>query len=833
MVIPGRFPLDIERCYIPLDLRSGQDFEARRLLEMTGGVLLLGDPGSGKSALLSWLVRALCVGAIEDKTHAKLPVYISMYNLAERLNGYATTGHRRPQDAFALIEEWFFDNEYEPLALISNPFNGDDHVLGTDPTRLLGTLARERANGVVICLDGLDEVGVENLHDCHVFIGDLLRYMDSAQGDNLLIVASRRQAVEASPIENGELRRTLHQVELRPFSPAAVYAFMIRWNYGPTKSPPEEAGRLFSNLSRNPTLMDTCSNPLALALYIHQDQRLREASGDLLYPTPSLETRAGFFTDVVDHLLVRRRVERTESRVPNLAFRQQRADFFVRLAEEHVTGSDQFNRMPHDMVVAQAGRLRRTGRSPDEALWEIATDSGLIRPNDDGTWSFIHRAFVDYFYGCAIATSVSKKRIEQLIRRIRTDENRHAEGFFFACGLMAAHHSQYLTTALGLVGNSAFVGRLYPRAAYESQAYFDPGFVERMKFFVREWHRDRSDTRLLRDIVRALMDYEQACLDLGREREVSIDGQFREGDLETDRWSQLDVETAWRLVGGRSVVDLLAERDTDEVIVSLYNPSVLDAVLEEGFLESDRLCAIASEAALRSSLVSTALLERQAELPRRSRFSLHTRSGWSDAWPVRLSLLSDVFARGIPFVRGLGPAERARFPHVSLLGMVRPIRRLRYELWFGSARATLVAVSVLVLTAALVVAVGGAPYVAAGVVVLMILGLTLLGRYLAERGSITLASVKVLNLNPIAMDVGYALGHRVRMVSGLSDHLSQYHLRAPKGRFGTHSAVYERYLGFVWRRFCPSLGDTRMTRATCANVQQMWTEDVRNLLRSG
>jgi len=67
LTVPGRLSLDIDRCYIPLELRAGQTMEASRLLEKSGAVLLLGDPGSGKSALTSRLVRTMCERCIEEK----------------------------------------------------------------------------------------------------------------------------------------------------------------------------------------------------------------------------------------------------------------------------------------------------------------------------------------------------------------------------------------------------------------------------------------------------------------------------------------------------------------------------------------------------------------------------------------------------------------------------------------------------------------------------------------------------------------------------------------------------------------------------------------------
>jgi hypothetical protein len=94
---------------------------------------------------------------------------------------------------------------------------------------------------------------------------NLASYLSSVRGRNLLVVASRRQALDFTPRLTGGEVASLYTVELKPFTPAAIYSFLLRWPYAGGARESIEARRIFNSLRLNPTLIETCANPLALA----------------------------------------------------------------------------------------------------------------------------------------------------------------------------------------------------------------------------------------------------------------------------------------------------------------------------------------------------------------------------------------------------------------------------------------------------------------------------------------------------------------------------------------------------------------------------------------
>lgn len=816
LVIPGRLQLPIDRCYIPLDLRAGQTSDASQLLAKSGTILVLGDPGTGKSALLSKLVRTLCEICLQEKELARLPVYVPLRQIIRYLNTN-DPDDMLPENAFLSLAQWFHDFELAPLGL----FDSGDMLL---------SLTQSSKNGLVLLLDGLDEINTEDISSVECFIVGITRYLSIARGQNVVLIGSRHQALEFTPsLLNGTVP-DITAVSLSPFSPAAIYAFLLHWPYRPGKHPATEARRIFTQLQVNRTLLDTCSNPLALALYVNNDLRLRELGQYSGLSQP--DTRAAFFTDIVDYLLIHRHPGKLAATTPIRPFRRVRANFFVAVVDEHIKSKEQFNYISHSTMLRHARGLMRTGQTAEQAIFDLARDTGIILRNPDGTWSFIHRSFLDYFLANSLATISAKAELVQLLTKLRTAPLRYLEGFFLACGLMASRNSTYLENVLITLGQNAFVGRYYPRAMLEAQAYFMPSFVERVAFYCDLWKRGERDPELFRDLVSVLIDYEHACKALGRPAEVSAIEQFQ--DLLNGRTASflrtagLDVELAMRIAKTDSVTAILLESTTEDAIVALYDPHVTDRLTPHDIDSDDRLSAIVAETALRSPLFAATLAGQRSEY--RDKKGTHTER-WSQAWPIRSTRYADVIDSALPFVRQIPSEGRAEFPHLTILSQTRPIKRLRNELLFGDWRMTLLVISVFILVmfplwvlraSFATLAITGVP-VAIAIMALFRLGLL--------RGVVTPRSQRILNLRPLELSSATLPDRHVRFVSGDRLSLKPWILRRPRGTDGMLAAVYVRHLPFMWRRFCPALGDSRMPRAACAVVQHLYTEEVRRLVR--
>lgn len=824
LVIPGQVELPIDRCYVPLELRAGQVAEGTQLLHRTGAVLLLGDPGSGKSALLSRMIRTLTSDYRREKEKARLPVYLSLESIA-RLVRASNPEELTPAKAMEVLEEFFWKEHAEPLNLY--------HSRG-----VVKTLAESRLNGIVLLLDGLDELDGQDLHNIEFFLIAITSYLQAAEGRNLVIIASRRQALDFMPrLSSGSTAASFITVDLKPFSPAAIYAFILRWpHHYPGKVAAAEASRIYSQIRINPTLMDTCSNPLALALYVNRDLRARAedvaGSGriELLQP----ETRAGFFEDIIEYLLVRRRADRTPgARAPGLPFKQVRRRYFIDVVKKHVESREIFNQISADLMSEFAGPLAREGQSVDEALSTLAKDTGVIARNDDGTWRFVHVSFLNYFLACSLAVMSSQTQRRQLFQRLQKNALRYEEGFYLACGLMAARSASHLEALLEELAKNAFVGKFYPRAVLEAQAYFVPSFIPTIRMRCSRIVGGEGDKEALRDLIAVLIDYQHACDDLGKQPEITVKNHLMpvlEGSgVSLLKVAALDIDSAM-MISGEGLTNLLRGSATEDAIVALYSPAVVDQLSNEDLVADPRLAAVVAEAALRSSQIANWLVRRPDVLAGRAKFS-SLEERWADAWPVRGTRYGVILSKALPYVRSADDRTRAEFPRLALMTFTRPIRRLRYELLIGDWRVSLLAAAAVTECIFALVVLGVSwPWVALGGMCICA-SVLLIGRVAALRGWLTLATPRILNLQPIKRGLGESLGHRARVVRTPGENLVRWSIREPRNRDGRTIAIYDRDFPRVWRRFCPGQGDTRLSRTGCAAMSNAWTEDVRELIR--
>jgi hypothetical protein len=819
LIIPGRVSLPIDRCYIPLELRAGQTLEPSQILSKSGAVLVLGDPGTGKSALMSNLTRTLAYNCVEQRDTAKLPVYVKL----QQLTSYLPAKEKReirPDEALEYLNSWFADYELKPIGLY-------------DSSKMLLSLAQSPKNGVTLFLDGLDEVSAEHIERVENFIIAITEFMSVAPGGNVVVIASRRQALAFTPrIVDGTITN-LTTVELQPFSPAAMYSFLLYWPYPLGYRGTTEAPRIFAALRRNPTLFETCSNPLALALYVDHYLRLRAIGQD--YGGPEPDTRASFFSDVVDYLLIRRS-EQLGLATPTRPVRQYRNSVFVAIAEEHVRSDQDFNHISHDLMLKHVTLLVREGQTAESALVEMAKDTGIIVRERDGSWQFIHRSFLDYFLANSIAIISRNQDLQNLFRQLKDHPQRYLDGFYFACGLMATRNIRFLETLLYKLGHNTFVGMYYPRAVLEAQAYFSVEFVERIRFYCDLWKRDRNDVDLFRDLAAVLIDYEESCDALGKVPEITALKEF-EADFATQGTSvlqaaRLSVDLAMRIAKSTSMAQILLDSPAEDAIVALYDPAVSDRLLESEIYRNGQLAALVAETALRSPLAAAALAQVKEE-QRPDEHSYASREPfWGDTWPVRGTRYGHVLACAISYLQSL-PRDRRRrdFPHLTLLSYTRPIKRLRYEVVVGDWRMTLLLASVFVLAMFPLWLVGWSPSALAIVSLPIAIVISLAFRFALLHGVVTPRSQRILNLRPLERESATLSDSHVKLINGDSNSLPSWVWRRPSAAEGDFVAVYVRAAPMLWHRFCPALGDARMPRAACAAVEHFYTLDVRRLLR--
>ena len=152
---------------------DGNTAKRVKVAEETGSILLLGDPGAGKSALVSRVIRSLCNSARQHAKSSKLPIYVELPVLQAKIDaGGAGTS---PKEAFEFLQGWFHETSLEPLGLM-------------DTEQMVSTFAQGEANGVVVFFDGLDEVDQEILSKMVAFIIATSSYLSQCAAENPVVI---------------------------------------------------------------------------------------------------------------------------------------------------------------------------------------------------------------------------------------------------------------------------------------------------------------------------------------------------------------------------------------------------------------------------------------------------------------------------------------------------------------------------------------------------------------------------------------------------------------------------------------------------------------------
>src|SRR6266545_4736848 len=184
-------------------------------------------------------------------------------------------------------------------------------------------------NGLLVLLDGLDEVSSEAYERTATAIRALSRRLEHASSENAIILTMRTQFHQQVRDDFADdFPPTLY---IRAFSPGEIYTFLNRWPFRHNKA--RAITRIYSDLTDRPTLREMCSNPLVLAMYVAHDQTA-DVSG-----VP--DTRTAFYSTVTEELLVARRGRQLKTTTARTSLREQREAILGRLALDHLLDDTQ------------------------------------------------------------------------------------------------------------------------------------------------------------------------------------------------------------------------------------------------------------------------------------------------------------------------------------------------------------------------------------------------------------------------------------------------------------------------------------------------------------
>jgi AAA ATPase domain len=457
MLVPGSPPvlLDVDTMFVPMMVSdaTGKMLDYKRIATKPGErVLLLGDPGCGKSSILKRMFREACRKSALSPRGNAIPVLLELKDVARSLDSKAASGSR-------LLEA-----VTEALTSAS--------VFHTEET----IQALARGNGLIIFLDGLDEVPTSRSQMFIDALVDLDKILSTRYPRSIMVISSRTQFFAL--VEQRDLDQAFNVLQVRPFSSTDVIQFLANWDYPADRA--SNFSRLAMQLRQSESLTQMCTNPLALAMYVARDQQTG-------YSDPP-ETRTRFYEALLRELLANRRLRREE-----LGGRQRLAKSRLAMLgsvclTHLLDGLSIPNSIPKKTLI-RAIKAAQPSVDPEAALAYLCVDTGLLAEERTGeSYRFLHLTVCEYLAATEVVErgDVAWQRIRDLLfGEDPAWRSRLREVSAFAAGLAPRVLQETILTDLAALGD----GDLLIHCSLEAQNYGLQAILASIKNECRELER--------------------------------------------------------------------------------------------------------------------------------------------------------------------------------------------------------------------------------------------------------------------------------------------------------------------------------------------------------
>lgn len=469
--------MDVDQVFVPLALDlGGRDlsFSSSNFLKAGNRLLIVGDPGCGKSTLLKQAFRQACRWTRVTPTKGHLPIRLELKRFTP------------PKDIADDRDagNWLFNQIKDSVG----------QVEGFEIAELFDTWVAD--NGLLVLLDGLDEVASDNYSLMASALRGLSHILAGLSSNNQLVVSMRvqfHQQIRADLM--GEYPQSLY---VHSFTPNEIYTFLNRWPFE-QNSRKLYINKIYETLTDRPTLRDMCSNPLILAMYV--ENHYESSAGDIP------DTRTQFYEKVVNELLFRRRQRQEVTTGRFISLRDQREAILGELAFQNLTDPSQPpNSLSWSTAINIAARTWRCGLPEAEIrLKELATETGLIVDERTAeTIRFIHLTFCEFFAavecargrrnGWATLLSAHRKFLDSGVPQL---QSRLVEVLPFAHAILPRVDRPTALADIAVLDDRLVLGRCF----LETQLYGEPewtAYLDTERAFLANKGKQGWDDSLLR-----------------------------------------------------------------------------------------------------------------------------------------------------------------------------------------------------------------------------------------------------------------------------------------------------------------------------------------------
>jgi hypothetical protein len=475
----GRGPEWIQTAALPLEPLA-------RLVRGHRALVVLGDPGSGKTTVLRWLAVLAAGGPLTwaeqiGTSERLLPLLVSVGRLAQ-LRSRLGEGCSVAQ----ALAVYFEDRDVGSAAELQ-PF-------------LEGVL---EAGDALLLLDGLDEVRREEREG-------VLRWLEAfgdRHPDNRFVVSARRVGFvgfnlpESAEVELGDFQEEQIRSYVRAFERACR-----RWE---NEGAPDEVGaeresnRLLDALFTNPRLRDLARSPFLLSSL----SLIHRAEGRL--PRHRVQAYEIFARTLCETWGQARRVVASENSSWDIRYEEEAIPILgalaLRLHLEWPTGV-----APEDVVIrilSQAIQERGGGSAPEteraarEFLVRAGRDVQILLERGAGQWGFLHLTFQEFFtaVGLLSAEDFESVAFAHLLEPRWEEVLRLGVGYMALVQKRAQATQRFIRRVLSQEGAAPEPRRAYLAALLASEAgdILPPSLQAEIARVVVAWNQSQPESTTL------------------------------------------------------------------------------------------------------------------------------------------------------------------------------------------------------------------------------------------------------------------------------------------------------------------------------------------------